>query len=130
MFSTGHLIWLGILAAIILGCFILIKKCNIRQSTVQKTVLFLLVIFKLFHLCLSMKESPDGGLVIDQTQLSFHLCSIQIYLVILINVIKNEAFVRTVKSFMVPCMMIGALMALLIPTEGSTRAFRACGNIC
>lgn len=118
MFSTGHLIWLGILAAIILGCFLLIKKCNVSQSTVQRIVLTLLVIFKLFHLCLSMKESSDGGLVIDQTQLSFHLCSIQIYLVILINVIKNDRFVRTVKSFMVPCMLIGAAMALLIPTEG------------
>ena len=37
---------------------------------------------------------------------------------ILINVIKNERFVNVAKSFMVPCMLIGAAMALLIPTEG------------
>ena len=41
-----------------------------------------------------------------------------IYAVILINVIKNEKFVKVAKSFMVPCMLIGAAMALLIPTEG------------
>jgi uncharacterized membrane protein YwaF len=65
-----------------------------------------------------MKESPDGGFVINQTQLSFHLCSLMIYSVILINVIKNEKFVKMMKSFMVPCMLLGAAMALLIPTEG------------
>ena len=95
-----------------------IKKRNIPTKAVQKTVLFLLVILKLFHMALSMKEMPDGSYVLNQTQLSFHLCSIMIYLVILINVVKNEKFVSTVKSFMVPCMLIGAAMALLIPTEG------------
>ena len=57
-------------------------------------------------------------MVINQTQLSFHLCSIQIYLVIFINFIKNEKILAKLKSFMVPCMLIGAAIALLIPTEG------------
>jgi len=118
MFSSGHFIWLGAIAVLIALSLILIKKLNVSQSIVQKTVLVLLVCLKLFHLSLSMKESADGGFVIDQTQLSFHLCSIMIYFVILINVIKNEKTVKMLKSFMVPCMMIGALMALLIPTEG------------
>jgi uncharacterized membrane protein YwaF len=85
---------------------------------VQKVVFYALIVLKLFHVCLSMKESPDGGFVINQTQLSFHLCSLMIYSVILINVIKNEKFVKMMKSFMVPCMLLGAAMALLIPTEG------------
>jgi uncharacterized membrane protein YwaF len=67
---------------------------------------------------LSLKESSHGGFIIDQPQLSFHLCSIMIYAVILINLIPNEKFVKTMKSFMVPCMLLGAAMALLIPTEG------------
>lgn len=118
MFSLGHFIWLSAIAFFIAAVLILIKKLDVSQNTVQKTVFILLVCLKLFHLSLSMKASADGGLVIDQTQLSFHLCSIMIYFVILINVIKNEKTVRMLKSFMVPCMMIGALMALLIPTEG------------
>ena len=118
MFTLDHFIWLGIIALVITSFLIAIKKLSVSQRIVTKTVLFLLIVLKLFHLSLSMKASADGGLVIDQTQLSFHLCSIMIYFVILINVIKNEKTIQTLKSFMVPCMMIGALMALLIPTEG------------
>ena len=91
---------------------------NISQNAVQKTTFYILIVLKLFHLALSMKQTSDGGMVIDQTQLSFHLCSIMIYGVVLINVVKNEKFVSTMKSFMVPCMLIGAAMALIIPTEG------------
>ena len=68
---------------------------------------------------LSMKESEFGGYVLNQTQLSFHLCSIMIYAVIFINIIKNEKLIDKLKSFMVPCLFIGAAMALLIPTEGT-----------
>jgi hypothetical integral membrane protein (TIGR02206 family) len=118
MFATGHFIWLGVIAAAIALAITLIKKFNASQNVVQKVVFYALIVLKLFHVCLSMKESPDGGFVINQTQISFHLCSLMIYSVILINVIKNEKFVKTMKSFMVPCMLLGAAMALLIPTEG------------
>jgi hypothetical integral membrane protein (TIGR02206 family) len=118
MFATGHFIWLGVIAAAIALAITLIKKFNASQNVVQKVVFYALIVLKLFHVCLSMKESPDGGFVINQTQLSFHLCSLMIYSVILINVIKNEKFVKMMKSFMVPCMLLGAAMALLIPTEG------------
>ena len=80
--------------------------------------MLLLIVLKLFHVALSMKESEYGGYIVNQTQLSFHLCSIMIYTIIFVNVIKNEKLVQTLKSFMVPCLFIGALMALLIPTEG------------
>ena len=118
MFTTGHFIWLGVIAVAIAVAITLIQKFNASQNVVQKVVFYALIVLKLFHVCLSMKESPDGGFVINQTQLSFHLCSLMIYSVILINVIKNEKFVKMMKSFMVPCMLIGAAMALLIPTEG------------
>lgn len=118
MFTASHFIWLGVLGALIVAGIILLKKLNISQKKVERAVLFLLVPLKLFHVCLSMKASADGGLVIDQTQLSFHLCSIMIYCVILINFIKNEKVLSVMKSFMAPCLLIGAFMALLIPTEG------------
>ena len=118
MFTSGHFIWLGVLGALIVLGILLSKKLNASQKTVERTVLFLLVPLKLFHVCLSMKASADGGLVIDQTQLSFQLCSIMIYCVILINFIKSEKVLSVMKSFMAPCLLIGAFMALLIPTEG------------
>lgn len=118
MFSTAHFIWLLIIAAAIVTASVLLKRFKVSHAVVQKTVCIVLIILKVFHLSLSMKVSGHGGMIIDQPQLSFHLCSLMIYAVVLINVIKNEKFVRTAKSFMVPCMLIGALMALLIPTEG------------
>lgn len=118
MFTLGHLIWLGVFAILIALAIVLIRKFRVPQPVVQKTVLWILIPLKLLHLSLSMKASPDGGLILQQSQLSFHLCSIMIYSVILINLVKNEKFVRTLKSFMVPAMLIGAAMSLLIPTEG------------
>lgn len=118
MFTLAHFVWLAAIAAAVVAFLLVSQKLNVSHGTVQKIVFIVLVILKVFHLSLSMKESPHGGMVINQTQLSFHLCSIMIYAVILINVIKNETFVKVVKSFMVPCMLIGAAMALLIPTEG------------
>ncbi|MBQ8566531.1 MAG: YwaF family protein [Clostridia bacterium] len=118
MFTSGHFIWLGVIAVLITAFMIVIKKCNVSQNFVQKTVFYLLIVLKLLHVSLSMKETGDGGYVLNQTQLSFHLCSIMIYTVFLINIVKNEKFIKTMKSFMVPAMLIGAAMALLIPTEG------------
>lgn len=118
MFTLGHFIWLIIIVSLIVISMILIKKLNVKQKTVETIVLVLLVIFKIIHFALSMKQLPDGSMVLYQTQLSFHLCSIQIYLIILTKIVKNEKFVNTIKSFMVPCMVIGASFSLLIPTEG------------
>jgi hypothetical integral membrane protein (TIGR02206 family) len=118
MFTSAHFIWLLTFAVLIAAALTVIKKREIPQMAVQKTVFILLIVLKAFHLALSMKPTADGGMVLDQTQLSFHLCSIMIYSVIFINVVKSERIVKPLKSFMVPCMLIGAAMALLIPTEG------------
>lgn len=118
MFSKGHFIWLGIIALFIVLFLFLSKKFKPSHDLIRRIVFFLLVPLKIFHMSLSLKESSHGGFIIDQPQLSFHLCSIMIYAVILINLIPNEKFVKTMKSFMVPCMLLGAAMALLIPTEG------------
>lgn len=87
-----------VIAAAIVALLIATRKLGISHMTVQKTVFVILVVLKIVHLSLSMKELPDGGMVIDQTQLSFHLCSIMIYANIIINVVKNEKFVRSRKA--------------------------------
>ncbi len=118
MFTTNHFIWLGAIALMIAAALFAIKKLKITDRAVGRATMIALIILKVFHLSLSMKESEFGGYVINQTQLSFHLCSIMIYTVIFTNMIKNKKLVDTLKSFMVPCLFIGAAMALLIPTEG------------
>ncbi len=118
MFSTGHFIWLGAIAVAIALALIMTKRIRTSDRVVGKIVMVLLIVLKLFHMSLSMKASEFGGYVLNQTQLSFHLCSIMIYTVIFTNMINNERLVSRLKSFMVPCLFIGAAMALLIPTEG------------
>lgn len=118
MFTLGHFIWLIAFAIIISGSLILTVKLKVSSKIIGTIVMILLIIFKIFHLALSMKPSSNGGMVLYQTQLSFHLCSIQVYLVIATKLIKNESIVNKLKSFMVPCMIIGAFFSLLIPTEG------------
>ncbi len=119
MFTSSHFIWLGIIGILIATTLIALKKLKISDQAVGKAVMMMLIILKIFHLSLSMKESEFGGYVINQTQLSFHLCSIMIYTVIFSNIIKNKKVVDVLKGFMVPCLFIGAAMALLIPTEGT-----------
>lgn len=119
MFTTSHFIWLGALGVLIAIVLIALKKLKISDRAVGKAVMITLIILKVFHLSLSMKESEFGGYILNQTQLSFHLCSIMIYTVIFTNMIKSKKVVDTLKSFMVPCLFIGAAMALLIPTEGA-----------
>ena len=122
MFSLGHFIWLGILAVVIITALVLLKKYNVSHALVGKVVMVIAIVGKLIHLMLSLKESSDGGMVINQTQLDFHLCSIQVYLMITCHLVKNQDTVKKIKGFMAPTMAIGALMALLIPTEGVSPA--------
>ena len=110
------------LGALIAACLICVTKLKISNRAVGKAVMMVLIVLKIFHMALSMKESEFGGFVLKQSQLSFHLCSIMIYTVIVTNLINNEKLVQRLKSFMVPCLFIGAAMALLIPTEGTDPA--------
>ena len=119
MFTVNHFIWLGAIALCIALALVALKKVNASHGAVGKGVMAVLIVLKLFHVALSMKESEHGGYIVNQTQLSFHLCSIMIYTVIFTNMIKNKRLVDMLKSFMVPCLFIGAAMALLIPTEGT-----------
>lgn len=118
MFTLPHFIWLGAISVAVATALILTKKLNVSHVAVERATAAILLVLKIFHLSLSMKASEHGGMVINQTQLSFHLCSIMIYAAILINFIRNEKIVSALKSFMAPCMLLGAAMALIIPTEG------------
>ena len=118
MFTLGHFVWLFIIFLLVIFALLLTKRVNFNVKKVEFVVVILLILLKVVHLAVSMKELPDGGMVLHQTQLSFHLCSIMIYSAIAAYFIKNEQLKSVLKSFMVPCMVIGALLALLIPTEG------------
>ena len=56
MFTTGHFIWLGAIAVAIALSLIAVKMLNVSYRTVGKIVMILLIVLKLFHMSLSMKE--------------------------------------------------------------------------
>ena len=60
-----------------------------------------------------------GGYVLNPGDLPFHLCSMQIFFVAALQFfIKNEQTKEKLLGFMVPSMLLGGIMALLIPTVG------------
>ncbi len=118
MFTPEHFIWLGFIGAGIAVALFVLQRMGTSHRAVGLGTMLILMALKVFHMSLSMKPSPFGGYVLNQTQLSFHLCSIMIYTVIFTNLIEDKRVISVLKSFMVPCLFIGAAMALLIPTEG------------
>ena len=74
MFTLGHLIWLLAILVLVVASLILTKKFKCARTNVELVVVILLIFLKVVHLAVSMKELPDGGMVLHQTQLSFHLC--------------------------------------------------------
>ena len=87
MFTVSHFIWLGSIALLIGAAFVVINKFRVPQAVVQKTVLYLLIATKLLHTALSMKDAVGGGMVLDQSCMPFHLCSLMIYAVIIMNLV-------------------------------------------
>jgi hypothetical integral membrane protein (TIGR02206 family) len=118
MFTLPHFIWLAAIILAIVVAIILIKKFKPSYKFVARILLILSAILKVIHIATSMEPSEHGGMVMSPTNLAFHLCSLQIFFVIFINFSKNEDHVNMIKSFMVPSMLIGAFLALIIPTEG------------
>ena len=119
MFTYRHFIWLGIFAVLIPLAIILLKKFKIPEKKVSLVVLALAIILRLIHVAGNMVPIEGGvGMVFDPTKLPFQLCSYQVYLFLIINLTKNEKVISTVKSFIVPSAIIGAMLALLIPTGG------------
>lgn len=119
MFTLKHFIWLGLFAVIIPVLLVLLKKLNVSHKAVARAVLVLSIVCRIIHVCCNMVPASNGvGMILDEDNLPFHLCSIQLYLYIAINLIKNEKILDVIKSFVVPSAAIGASLALFIPTGG------------
>ena len=118
IFQTKHLIIVAISLALIAVLFILSKKLSF--SSVCKIMFFVGLIseaVKIFAYTI-MNEETHGG-ILPKTDLPFHLCSIQILFVSVLNFSKNEKLKRFLLSFMYPSCLIGGLAAILIATDSS-----------
>lgn len=118
IFQTKHLIIIAVSLALIVGLFLLSKKlsfpnvCKIMflVGIVSETVKILTYIL--------INEDTHGG-ILPKTDLPFHLCSIQILFVCVLNFSQNEKLKRFLLSFMYPSCLIGGLAAIFIATSSS-----------
>lgn len=118
LFGTKHLIIIAVSLALIVGLSILAKKLSFeRLCRVLLYVGIASEITKIFcYICAN--EDTHGG-ILPKTDLPFHLCSIQIIFILIINISQNEKLKRFILSFMYPSCLIGGIAAILIATESA-----------
>ena len=96
-------------------CFLLKKKPPL--SKVVKWLLAIGIISETLKVCtyIVINEEKFGG-YLPKTDLQFHLCSMQIILMVILAIAKNEKLKKTLYAFMLPSCLIGGVAALLLPT--------------
>ena len=121
MFTTPHFIWLAISVVIIVGMFLIKYKFNLSFNAILNIMLVMSIASEVTKILCNMMDAPDGrtGKILDPGDLPFHLCSIQIFLMFILKFfIKTESGKQKMLAFMCPTMIIGAVIALFIPTVG------------
>ena len=118
IFQTKHLIIVGVCLVLIVGLFLLSRKLSF--SNVCKIMFYVGIVseaVKIFYYIVQ-NEKMHGGML-PKTDLPFHLCSIQILFIAIINFSKNEKLKRFLLSFMYPSCLIGGIAAIFIATNSS-----------
>lgn len=118
LFGTRHLVLILVSFALMAGLYIFSRKLSIKQCA--KILLFVGIIsetIKIFYY-IQANEAEFGG-VLPKTDLPFHLCSIQILFILVVNLTTNEKLRRFIFSFMIPSCLIGGIAAILIATDSA-----------
>lgn len=118
LFGPKHLVIIFVCIGLVVGLFLLSRK--LKFTTVCKIMLYVGIVsetIKIFYYIIQ-NESTHHGLL-PKTDLPFHLCSIQILFILIVNLTKNEKIKRFLLSFMYPSCLIGGFAAILIATDSS-----------
>ena len=119
MFETLHFIWLGLCFAVIVGGAIYAKYKKFSLTTAL-TVLCACAIaselVKIFCVLIENQRVNEYGVFIKETDLPFHLCSMQIIFAFVARLTKNNKTRECVVQFMIPTAALGGFAALMIPT--------------
>ena len=121
MFTAPHFIWLAISIVIIVGTTLLQSKFKLSYNFVLNVMLVVSVLSESVKTLCNLIPSPqvEGGMYLDPVDLPFHLCSIQIFLMFGLKFfVKNEKTKQVILGFMAPSQMLGAIIALFVPTVG------------
>lgn len=118
MFSTLHIIVLCIsIPLIVLGTIYSLKLSFEKVVKIMLGIGIVSELIKVFTYILKNEDNLGGYL--PKTDLPFHLCSIQIIFIIVLNLSKNENAKRILRSFMLPTCLVGGFAAIMIPTSSS-----------
>ena len=133
-YGSNHFILLAISLMLIITLPIIIKKTNISFNKILNIMLILWIISELTKLCSNISYLLSDGTIVKiinyeaqeginvvrafypREELPFHLCSIQPIFMLIIKFSKNIKFTSMLKHFMFPTCLLGAFIALLIPT--------------
>ena len=118
LFGTKHLIILAVSIAIIVTLSFFLKKLSL--ATCSKILFFVGIAsetVKIFYYILANEEKYGG--ILPKSDLPFHLCSIQIIFIAIVNYSKNEKLKKFLQSFMLPSCLFGGIAALLVATSSS-----------
>lgn len=118
MFGTLHIIALCVtIPLIVLGTVLSLKISLDKVIGIMLGIGIVSETVKVFSYIL-MNEQKLGG-YLPKTDLPFHLCSIQLILMTVLYLSKNENTKRVLRSFMLPTCLIGGFAAIMIPTASS-----------
>ena len=118
LFGTKHLILIALSAVLIVVFFLLSKKLKFKD--VCKIMFYVGLAsetVKIFYYIIQ-NEATHGG-ILPKTDLPFHLCSIQIIFIAVVNFANSEKLKRFLLSFMYPSCLLGGIAAILIATDSS-----------
>lgn len=119
LFHFKHIIILVLcLIVLVVGTILAVKY--IKVKTFNRILLIVGIIsesLKIITYILDNEASLSGYL--PKTDLPFHLCSIQLIFILILNISQNEKLKHTLQAFMVPTCLVGGIAALLLATYSS-----------
>ena len=120
MFQLRHIIFLVISLALVGVLPFLAIKYNLKRSTIHKILLFEGIFSESIKVItyILLNENALGG-YLSKGDLPFHLCSIQLIFIAILNFSKNEKIHHFLYSFMIPTCLVGGIAALFISTASS-----------
>lgn len=125
VFTINHYIWLFICITLISSFTYYLIKTKPSLKKVLNVCCVVCVASELIKTFSSIKMIPsaDGTMIfpyIEMKHMPFHLCSIQIILIFLARFSSNEKLKTNLLAFMYPTTILGAFLALIMPSIFST----------
>jgi len=119
IFGAKHLIILGIsLVLTVIVSIFGVKKLKMKQF--HRLLLIVGIaseVIKAFTYI--VHNAPEYGGYLNKSDLPFHMCSMQIILIAILNFSKNEKLKRVIYSYMMPTCFIGGIGAMAVCTWSS-----------